>query len=131
MASRLPPGEAERRKRERARRLWSGEIYEQVAPGNPKLWADLAAAFVNGDSIFLEEARTFTAKPFKKTTDTRLMALRLDEMPVDAAGLTKGYRFAVMAAFREANFSDTSLAYVTAFRTITEAYHALKTRHGW
>jgi dihydroorotate dehydrogenase len=135
MASRLPPGEAERRAKERARATWSGEKYKKVEAGNADQWAAIAAAFVNGDVTFIAEARAFTASasaaPKKKNPNPHLAALDLDEMPINLAGLNKGYRSAVMAAFRNADFRDTAPEYVAAFAIVTKAFDRLKLQKGW
>lgn len=136
MGARLPPGEAERRAAERKRATFSGEKYRRYDPetegyGNYAEWAGMAAAFVNGDVTF--ETETVTPKPTvkKKNSNPNLAALDLDEMPIEFTGLKSGYRRAVMAAFADAGSSDTSPAYVNAFRKITLAFETLKRQKGW
>ena len=141
MGKRLAPGEAERRAAERHRATFSGEKYKRYDPategfGSFEEWASIAAAFVNGDVSFLDEARNFEAETAtgpkkKKNPNPHLAALDLDEMPTDVKVLTAGYRKAVMAAFRAAACSDTSPAYVAAFKTITQAYDRIKMLKGW
>lgn len=133
MGKKLPPGEAERRAKERAMATWSGEKYKKVEPGDEAMWASIASAFVNGDVSFLEEARDFKADtgPKKRKNPNPQAALDLDDMPTDFKGLTVGYRKAVMAAFRAADCSDTAPAYVAAFKTITQAYDRIKMMKGW
>lgn len=141
MASRLPPGEAERRAKARAAATWSGEKYKKVTPGTEEDWAAIAAAFVNGDVSFLEEARASSSaskshpsggyEKKRKNPNPYLAALDLDDMPIDFAGLKKGYRSAVMAAFRSAEFKDTAPAYVMAFAVITKAYDRIRLQNRW
>ena len=116
--------------------MWSGEIYKRVEPGSEDLWASIAAAFVNGDVSFLEEARADTASTStgpkkRKNPNPNLAALDLDDMPTDLRGLTAGYRKAVMVAFRAADCNDTAPAYVAAFKAITQAYDRIKMLKGW
>ncbi|CAM6054514.1 unnamed protein product [Sphagnum tenellum] len=132
MASRLPPGEAERRAKERARATWSGEKYRKVAPGSEAQWEAIAAAFIAGDVTFLEEARAFKGTASKKYhINPYLTALGLDGFPDDFAALRKAYRRAVMIAFREADFKDTAPAYVKAFATLSKAFEHVKLQKGW
>lgn len=139
MGKRLPPGVAEARAAERHRATFSGENYQKYNPevegyGNYAEWAAMAAAFVNGDVQFeIEGATTTAAKPSakKKNANPNLAMLDLDEMPINLAGLNKGYRTAVMAAFRAANSKDTSPEYVNAFSKITRAFEMIKRQRGW
>jgi hypothetical protein len=140
MGKRLPLGEAERRAAERHRATFSGEKYKRYDPetegyGSFAEWASAAAAFINGEVQFEIEGETTTqAKPAsakKKHSNPLLATLDLDEMPINLGGLNKGYRSAVMAAFRAANSNDTSPDYVNAFSKITRAFETIKRQKGW
>lgn len=131
MGKRLPPGEAERRAKERARKLWSGEVYKKIEPGSPEAWRAAAAAFMDGDIEFVTDAHNFVPPSKSNNSNPYLAVLNLDEMPDDFVGLKKAYRNAIMTAFRDNGFKDTSPEYVTAFATITTAYDRLRMPRGW
>ncbi len=128
-----PPTDAELKRRERVRRIVSGEAYRKVAPGSAKDWLSLAAAFVRGDVHFIPDARAYQPKVFaaKPKHSPVLAALFLEEMPADATALRRDYRLAVMRIFREAGFVDTAPEYVTGFARVTAAYEALKSAKRW
>lgn len=138
MGKRLPPGEAARRAKERARAMYSGEKYKIGAvKGSETLWASIASAFVSGDATFLEDARVFaagtgaTGAHRKKNPNPLLASLGLDAMPTDLKALRAGYRTAVLTAFVAAGHSDSAPAYVAAFQRISEAYDRIKIMNGW
>lgn len=121
--------EVDARKKERIRKIVTGEIYRRVAPGSSEVWATAAAAFARGDATFIHEARAYQPEPFKARKlqpSPALTALFLEELPADLVTLYQAYRRAVMRVFREAEFNDTSPAFVAGFARITAAYEALK-----
>jgi hypothetical protein len=128
--SRLPPGEAERRRKARTAAMYDGSRYEIGTPGTADDWAALASAFATGD--FINEARGFRGRTSKRRSNDPLLAtLGMIDMPINADDLHKHYRRAVIIAFREAEFKDTAPAYVAAFAEITKAYGRLKTQNNW
>ena len=136
MASRLPPGVAEQRRKERAQAMYSGTKYNKVQPGTPEDWAALArsaAAFITGDPSFLDDARAYVPPEFKAkpTSNPWLAALFIDTMPADARGLTAAYRAATMRIFKANDYKDTAPGFVSDFREITKAYDRLKMQKGW
>jgi hypothetical protein len=126
--SRLPEGEAERRRKARAQAMFDGSRYSVGTPGSEADWATMAAAFA---SEFVNEAHTFTGKLNRRSTNTDLAALGLTAMPSDQNSLHRAWRTAGMAAFRDAGFSDTAPDYVAAFRRITDAYDKIKRQQRW
>lgn len=121
MGKRLPPGEAERRKRERAKATWSGANYKRYDPkdghGSHDQWAGTAQAFANGDTVMVTPV------------NADLAILGLSEMP-DKRGLNKVYRNAVAAVFKRFG-SDTAPGYAEAFLAVKEAYDRVKIGQGW
>lgn len=128
-----PLNDAELKRKERIRKITSGEIYKKVAPGSAKQWANVAAAFTSGDVNFVEDARAYRPHVFKQRPQQSptLATLFLEVMPDDLATLSRAYRQAVMRAFRDADFVDTSDRYVAAFARITTAFEALKRVRSW
>ena len=93
MGRRLPPGEAERRAKERARGLWSGESYEKYDPvkegyGSAAEWIAAAEAMAAGRGTF---KRVDGAKS-EKVRDENLVIMGLDKMPDTIDGLKKAFR---------------------------------------
>ena len=136
MASRLPPGEAAQRAKERARLSWSGANYKKVAPGTPDDWAALArqaATFITGDPSFVNDAHAYVPPEFKSKASSNpfLDALYLSEMPKDAKALTVAYRTATMRIFKDNDYKDTAPGFVKAFAEITKAYDRIKLQRGW
>jgi hypothetical protein len=132
---RTPPPltDAELKRRERIRRITSGEAYKKVTPGSREAWVGMAAAFARGDVNFVPDARAYHPKTFvaKVRHSPVLAALFLDAMPASMAELRVGYRQAVMRIFRESEFNDTAPAYVTGFTRVTTAFEALRRAKGW
>lgn len=136
MGARLPPGEADRRRLERAKAMFSGAKYNKVKPGNPDDWASLArsaAAFITGDPSFLNDAHAYVPPEFraKPSSNPWLAALFIDDMPADARALTAAYRAATMRIFKANDYRDTAPGFVSAFAEITKAYDRLKGMRGW
>lgn len=144
MGSRLPPGEAERRKKERMRAFFAGEKHKHYDPekegyGSFSEWASMASAFVSGDFVFSVEAdmpkgNTAGTEPPKakpRHTNPDFDVLGLDAMPADVKELTGFYRRAVFTAFKAAGSSDTAPAYVNAFMAATKAFEKIKRQRGW
>lgn len=146
MGKRLPPGEAERRAAERKRATFAGENYrtydvEKEGYGSYDQWAAAAAAFLDGDIIYLDttapkakpagQQEAPKAKPTPTHSNPWLATLGMDFMPREIKELTSAYRKAVFAAFRDAGSSDTSPVYVNAFMALTKAYDSFKRSKGW
>ena len=127
MGSRLPPGEAERRAKERARKTWSGENYRKFDPktgfGSADQWAGTAKAFADGDVLIAGEVR-------QPPINADLAYFGLSEMPETDRDLAKAQQRARKALF--AHFgSDTAVGYADAFITLTEAYDRIRMQQRW
>ena len=137
MGKRLPPGEAERRAKERAQATWSGANYKKYDPtsegyGSYEQWAAAAAAFVNGDTFEAIEIKpaAASANTKKKPNNPDLILLNLDEMPIDMKVLKSAYRREVLFTYQQTGSSDTNPVYVEAFRKLTRAFDRIRIRQG-
>jgi hypothetical protein len=116
MGRKLPPGEAERRARERSRKLWAGESYKKYDPmkegfGRPEDWEKIADALYSG--VFVPNRSPGTKNPW-------LIALSLDSLPASLADLTRAFRKAMFTAHPDYGGSNEQA------RTVLEAYSVLK-----
>ena len=120
MGRKLPPGEAERRAKERARKRWadmaSGAAYTKFDPndgigyGSKEQWQGTAEARLNG--------RLPKAAP---KVDADLVLLDLTAMPETLKALTHAYRLASKDAHPDAPTGSHE-----AFLKLTEAYQRLQ-----
>jgi len=109
MPRKLPPGEAARRRAERARATWAGERYRRYdhadAPGSTAQWSGHAGAFVRGHVELQHDQpdRSRTAMP-------------------DTAEAVKARWRADALALRNKFGSDTAPGYATEFQALVTEY---------
>lgn len=130
MGARLPPGEAERRAKERARRTWSGENYKRYNPdvdgyGSPDEWERIADELFGRERFADNDADAEQPRATHKPTGNRFLdALGLHVMPSKLVDLVRAFRAAMFKAHPD--YGGTN----EAARAVLEAYAYLKRKVG-
>jgi hypothetical protein len=130
MGRRLPPGEAERRAAERARRTWSGADYKTYDPqaegyGNYAEWERLAEELFGriGDDLKDQTRSRHGSTGPGWTNDPLLRALGLDRLPTHVEGLTKAFRERMFKVHPDHGGTNDEC------REVMRAYQILKRRY--
>jgi hypothetical protein len=120
MGRRLPPGEAERRAKERARRFWSGETYATYDPtkegfGSAAEWTAQAESLASGKGTY---KRPEGAKSQARISPD-LVTLGITEMPAHVDGLKAAFKKAMFVAHPDHGGTNE------AARNLIDAYKRL------